>query len=88
MSIQKKFASGVAWMSAGGWIEQAINFVIFAILARLLGVETFGFLAMAAAFVLISESIVREFVSEILPPVSARQAQATENCRCLIGCVL
>ena len=66
MSIQKKFSSGVAWMSAGSWIEQAVNFAIFALLARLLGVEAFGFLAMAAAFVLISEFLVRESVSEIL----------------------
>lgn len=66
MSIQKKFSSGVAWMSAGSWIEQAVNFAIFALLARLLGVEAFGFLAMAAAFVLIPEFLVRESVSEIL----------------------
>ncbi|WP_320178750.1 hypothetical protein [Roseovarius pacificus] len=72
-------------MSAGGWIEQAINFVIFAILARLLGVETFSFLAMAAAFVLISEFIVRESVSEILPPVSARQPRPLRIVDVLLG---
>lgn len=53
-------------MSAGSWIEQAVNFAIFALLARLLGVEAFGLLAMAAAFVLVSEFLVRESISEIL----------------------
>ncbi len=53
-------------MSAGGWVEQAINFAILAVLARLLGVETFGILAMAAALVLLVEFLVRESVSEIL----------------------
>lgn len=53
-------------MSAGIWVEQAFNFTIFAILARLLGVEAFGFLAMVAAFVLFSEFLVRETISDIL----------------------
>ncbi|PWE32937.1 hypothetical protein DDZ14_07550 [Maritimibacter sp. 55A14] len=66
MSLERKFSSGVAWMSAGNWIEQAINFIVFALLARLLGVEAFGFLAMAAAFVLVSEFLVRESISEVL----------------------
>ncbi len=66
MSGRQNFTSGVAWMSAGIWVEQAFNFIIFAILARLLGVEAFGLLAMAAAFVLFSEFLVRESISEIL----------------------
>lgn len=66
MSVERDFTSGVFWMSAGSWIEQGVNFLVFAILARLLGIEAFGFLAMAAAFVLISEFLVRESVSEIL----------------------
>lgn len=66
MSVKRDFTSGVFWMSAGSWIEQGVNFLVFAILARLLGIEAFGFLAMAAAFVLVSEFLVRESVSEIL----------------------
>lgn len=66
MSVKRKFSSGVFWMSAGSWIEQSVNFLIFAALARILGVETFGILAMAAAFVLVPEFLVRESISEIL----------------------
>ncbi|MGJ5620580.1 lipopolysaccharide biosynthesis protein [Sulfitobacter sp. MF3-043] len=66
MSLRQSFTSGVVWMSVGIWVEQAFNFIVFAILARLLGVEAFGLLAMAAAFVLFSEFLVRESISDIL----------------------
>ncbi|WP_170554072.1 lipopolysaccharide biosynthesis protein [Ruegeria atlantica] len=66
MSRGRRFTSGVAWMSVGVWAEQAFNFIIIAILARLLGAEAFGLVAMAAAFVLFSEFLVRETISEIL----------------------
>ncbi|WP_170765226.1 lipopolysaccharide biosynthesis protein [Ruegeria lacuscaerulensis] len=66
MSLGQRFSRGVAWMSVGVWVEQAFNFIIIAILARLLGAEAFGLLAMAAAFVLFSEFLVRESISDIL----------------------
>ncbi|WP_171238980.1 lipopolysaccharide biosynthesis protein [Ruegeria sp. HKCCA5763] len=66
MSLGRRFSSGVAWMSVGVWVEQTFNFIIIAILARLLGAEAFGLLAMAAAFVLFSEFLVRESISDIL----------------------
>ena len=66
MSIARQFSAGVAWMAAGNWAEQAINFVLFVVLARLLGADAFGLLAMAAAFVVFSEFLVRESLSEVL----------------------
>lgn len=66
MSIARQFSKGVAWMAAGNWTEQAVNFVVFVILARLLGAEAFGLLAMASAFVILSEFLVRESLSEYL----------------------
>jgi len=66
MSIIRQFSSGVAWMAAGNWIEQAINFGVFVLLARILGAEAFGLLAMAAAFVLLSEFLVRDSFSDFL----------------------
>ena len=73
MSITRQFSKGVAWMAAGNWLEQAINFVVFVVLARLLVAEAFGLLAMATAFVILSEFLVRETLSEFLiaipPPV-------------------
>ena len=66
MSIARQFSAGVAWMAAGNWAEQAINFALFVVLARLLGADAFGLMAMAAAFVVLSEFLVRESLSEVL----------------------
>ena len=53
-------------MFAGNWTEQALNFVVFIILARLLGAEAFGLAAMAIVCVLLAEHLVRETFSEAL----------------------
>lgn len=66
MSVSRQFSTGVAWMALGNWAEQAINFTVFVILARLLGAESFGLLAMASALVILSEFLVRESLSEFL----------------------
>ncbi len=74
MSIKRQFGSSVAWMAAGNWIEQALNFSVFILLARLLGAEAFGFLAMAAAIVILAEFLVRESLTEYL--ITAEQPSA------------
>ncbi|MFZ1726758.1 MAG: lipopolysaccharide biosynthesis protein [Albidovulum sp.] len=66
MTIGNKFIRGVAWMAAGGWTEQAINFVVFVTMAKILGPELYGLLSMAAVFIVLSEALVRESVSEYL----------------------
>jgi O-antigen/teichoic acid export membrane protein len=66
MTVQKQFGKAVAWMALGNWTEQAVNFIVFVTLARLLGAEAFGLLAMAAVFVIFSEFLVRETLSEAL----------------------
>ena len=71
MSVSRQFSTGVAWMALGNWAEQAINFVVFVILARLLGAENFGLLAMASALVILSEFLVRESLSEFLIATAA-----------------
>ncbi len=66
MSVGHKFIRGVAWMLAGGWTEQAINFAVFVTMAKLLGPELYGLLSMAAVFIVLAEALVRESVSEYL----------------------
>ena len=66
MSIAQKFSHSVAWMAIGNWTEQAVNFAVFVTLARLLGAKDYGLLAMASVFVVLSEALVRESVSEYL----------------------
>lgn len=59
-----QFTRGVAWMTMGNWSEQVVNLLLFTILLRLVGVESFGLLSMAMALVLIGEGLVRETLSE------------------------
>lgn len=66
MSVERQFSRGVAWMAIGNWIEQAVNFAVFVTLARLLGARDYGLLSMASVFVVLSESLVRESLSEYL----------------------
>ena len=53
-------------MAAGSWIEQALNFLTFVILARLLGAEIIGLAAMAVAFIVLASALVRETFTEHL----------------------
>ncbi|MEZ5886848.1 MAG: oligosaccharide flippase family protein [Paracoccaceae bacterium] len=76
MSVNRAFGHGVAWMAAGNWLEQAVNFAVFVVLARLLGARDYGLLAMASVFIVLSESLVRESLSEYL--IAAREAGARE----------
>jgi O-antigen/teichoic acid export membrane protein len=64
MTAGRRFVDGAVWMAAGNWVEQAVNFVVFVILARLLGTEAFGILAMASVIVVLSEFLVRETLAE------------------------
>ena len=66
MSIEKQFSKGVAWMAVGNWVEQAVNLAVFVALARLLGAEEFGHVAMAVTFIILAEALVRETISEVL----------------------
>lgn len=73
MSVARQFSRGVAWMAVGNWIEQAVNFAVFVILARLLGTRDYGLLAMASVFIVLSEQLVRESLSEYL--IAAEKAE-------------
>lgn len=66
MAAASGFGRGVAWIAIGNWTEQAINLVIFILMARLLGAEAFGLLTMATAFVILCEFLVRESLSDYL----------------------
>lgn len=49
-NLREKAVKGVAWSAAQRWGNQAISFVVFFVLARLLQPEAFGLVAMAAVF--------------------------------------
>ncbi|MCU9849596.1 lipopolysaccharide biosynthesis protein [Defluviimonas sp. WL0024] len=75
MTVGAKFIRSAAWMTAGNWTEQAINFAVFVTMARLLGAEAFGLLSMAAVFIVVSEALVRESVAESLISTAAPEAE-------------
>ncbi|MDZ8185818.1 MAG: MOP flippase family protein [Nostoc sp. ChiSLP02] len=49
-NIRQKALKGVFWSAIQNWGRQAIAFIVFALLARLLGPETFGLVASATIF--------------------------------------
>ena len=51
MSTKKKFVSSSAWVAAGNGADNAIQFAIFAVLARLLPVSEIGVVALAMALI-------------------------------------
>lgn len=91
MSVTTRFSKGVAWLAIGNWTEQGINFLVFVLLARLLGAESFGLLAMASVFVVLSEFLVRESISEFLiaePNPTAQDYNAVFWILLALACVL
>ncbi len=75
MTVARQFSRGVAWMAIGNWIEQAVNFAVFVTLARLLGARDYGLLAMASVFIVLSEQLVRESLSEHLIAVEKAEPE-------------
>jgi len=63
---RQKVGASIAWMAMGNWVEQGFNVLVFIILARILGVDAFGFIAMAAAIVILCEFLLRETLTEYL----------------------
>lgn len=50
MGLRQKAVQGVVWSVIENWGRQAISFVVFFLLARLLGPEAFGLVALATVF--------------------------------------
>jgi PST family polysaccharide transporter len=50
MNLREKAVKGVIWNAIQGWGSQAISFIVFLVLARLLQPEAFGLVAMASVF--------------------------------------
>lgn len=51
MNLRQKAAKGVAWSAIENWGNQAIYFVLFFVLARLLPPEAFGLVSLAGVFI-------------------------------------
>lgn len=51
MNLRQKAAKGVAWSAIENWGNQAIYFVLFLVLARLLPPDAFGLVSLAGVFI-------------------------------------
>ncbi len=60
MSLKRRATIGAIWAAAGTWGQQVINFAVFAVLARLLGPEAYGLVAMAMVVVLVGNILVAQ----------------------------
>ena len=50
MSLKQKTVKGIVWIGIQNWGSQMISFAVFSILARLLGPEAFGLVALSSVF--------------------------------------
>jgi O-antigen/teichoic acid export membrane protein len=64
--VKRDFTIGAAWSTASAWAEQAVSALNFLVIARLIGVESFGIAAMAFAFLFLGEFLVRDTLTEAI----------------------
>lgn len=66
MNPNRKVTIGGAWSAAGTWGEQGCAFIIFVIMAKLLGPHDFGLAGMALLVIILSEVLIRESLTDAL----------------------
>ena len=64
--MKRDFTKGLAWTAAASWLEQAAAAIIFLVIAKLIGVESFGITAMAFAFLFLGEYLIRDTITEAI----------------------
>jgi len=62
--MERRIAAGAAWTAASNWIEQALAFAVFVLIARFIGADAFGVAAMALAFIMLGEVLLRDTLAE------------------------
>jgi len=62
--MEGRIAAGAAWTVASNWIEQAVAFAVYVAIARFIGADAFGVAAMALAFVMLGEVLLRDTLAE------------------------
>lgn len=64
--MKRDFTNGAAWSTAASWLEQGTAALIFLVIAKLIGVDSFGIVSMAFAFLFLGEYLVRDTVTEAI----------------------
>lgn len=65
-SLQRRVARGLTWTVTELWGRQALNFVVFIVLARLLTPADFGLVALAGIFVALAQVLVDQGLGDAL----------------------
>lgn len=58
--LKRKAVHGVAWSAIENWTSQGMSFLVFLVLARLLGPADFGLVALASVYVTLVQMIIRQ----------------------------
>ena len=66
VSLKEKTLSGVLWSSVQGWGARVVGFVVFFLLARLLGPEAIGLVALAGVFIAFAQIFVEQGFTEAI----------------------
>lgn len=64
--MKREFTGAAAWSGAASWVEQIAGALVFVTIARIIGVESFGIVAMAFAFLFVGEVLVRDTLAEAI----------------------
>ncbi len=67
--LKQKAVRGVAWSALENWSGQGISFVVFLVLARILGPQDFGLVALAAVYVTVVQTLIRQGFAEAIVQV-------------------
>lgn len=66
MTLREKVAKGAVWSAFQDWGSQGIQFVVFFVLARLLGPQAFGLIALAQIFLRLIQSLTKQGFTQVL----------------------
>jgi O-antigen/teichoic acid export membrane protein len=64
--MKRRVTRGVIWATAGAWSREAAGLAVFLILARLLGPEAYGLVAMATVVIAVAQLLVDDVIQEPL----------------------
>jgi PST family polysaccharide transporter len=64
--LRQKAVRGAAWSTIENWAGQGMSFLVFLILARILGPEDFGLVALASVYVLVVQTLIRQGFAEAI----------------------
>ena len=64
--LRQKAVRGAAWSTIENWAGQGMSFLVFLILARILGPADFGLVALASVYVLVVQTLIRQGFAEAI----------------------